>query len=338
MNTILRKMAGRAAKRRSAGWLTKCAMLVLLALPFGQASALACLEAGTNANQVVVTLPANVAVAADAPNGTPIWESATYTMNVHCWHDWGGTAEAVYFYVNPVNQPLAAGTDVGIRFNGTIYTSASGRIATGYTLGAGTTTTVDFPITYTVVVQKSGATPASGTSSFGPSGFRVFQVDGSGGINSNPATNVNAVLMGSIRFICSSANLTFGPGNVVDFGTMTGLTVGTTLTERAITMTATRTCTTPYALRASIRPNSSTPAGTMYDASTFRLTNGLGLSFVDAVTSNEVPMNVYNDFGDMGTSLAISKTYRARVKQMDLASKLVAGTFTTEFVVDLEYY
>lgn len=329
-------IAARSASSPGTKLLGKLAALLLLATPFSPAFALACTEQGTNAAVKTEVLPANVAVPSNSPDGTAIWESRTYTVKVRCWHDWGpNSTERVYFYVNPANQPIATGTQVGVRYNNIVYTQGNGRIDTGFVVPA--YQDLNFTMTYSVVVQKSGPSPSSGTSSFGPTGYRVFQLDGEGGINANPSTNLNVVLSGSVRFIGCMADLTFAPSSVIDFGTiMTGGTPGSIIADRSFSLTATRTCTSPYALRVSFRPVTSTPGGSMVDASTYKLTNGVGLNFLDPGASDAViPMATYQPFVDMGTGLTASKTYKARLVR---TTPLTAGDFTVNVVVDLEYY
>ena len=315
--------------------LLKFAMFLLLAAPLSPAFALACVEQGTNATVKNEVLPANIAVPANAANGATIWESQPYTVNIHCWHDWGNSAEQVYFYVNPANQPIAAGTQVAVRYKNVVYTQSSGRIDTGFVVP--TMSDLNFTMTYSVAVLKNGTSPSSGSSSFGASGYRVFQVDGKDGINPNPNSNLNVVLSGTVRFIGCMADLTFAPSNVIDFGTMmAGGTPGSVIGDRSFSLTATRTCTSPYALRVSFRPVTSTPDGSMSDASTYQLSNGVGLNFLDPSLSDAtIPMATYQPFVDMGTGLSASKTYKARLVRK---APLTAGAFTMNVVVDLEYY
>jgi len=309
-------------------------MLLLLAAPFGQAFALACLEQGTNSAIKKEILPANIGTPADAPDGAVIWESQNYTVNIRCWHDWNNQTEHVYFYVNPANQPIAAGTQVGVRYNGVVHTQGSGRIDTGHVIFAGQD--LNFTMTYSVLVLKNGPSPSSGTSSFG-SGYRVFQLDGVEGLNATPNTNMNVVLSGSVRFIGCAADLTFAPDIVIHFGnTMAGGTPGSIIGDRTFSLTATRTCTSPYALRVAFRPMASTPGGAMHDASTYRLTNGVGLNIFDpALPDAAIPMATYQPFADMGAGLTAGKTYTARLVRM---APLAPGAFTIEVIVDLEYY
>lgn len=305
-----------------------------LLLVSGHASALACLQQGSNEAKIMESIPTNVAIPSDAADGSIIWESKTYTINVHCYHDWGpNSSEQVYFYVNPANQALAVGTKVGIRYNGSVSTQATGRVDTGKTILAGQD--LDFPMTFSVVVLKSGTSPASGLSTF--SQFRAFQLDGVGGINANPATNLNFVIDGTVRFIGCMATLGFSPSDVIDFGSvdMAGAS-GSTAGERSFTLTATKTCASPYALRISFSPTSSTPSGAMLDDYTYKLTNGLGLTLLDAARGNQaIKAGQFTDFVDLSSSLTASNPYVVRLTRSQLP--LTAGPFTVQYVIDLEY-
>lgn len=299
--------------------------------------ALKCVETGTNSASVLGTISTNIPVPADAPNGTIIWESPTISVNITCSHDWGYNAEDVWMYVNPAKATVAPGTGVGIRTNGTLYQTTSGTMTqfdTGHVIPAGTSATAVFTFTFSVVVTKQGATPASGSASF--NSFRVFQLDGSGGLNITPNYNLNYYLTGNVRFIGCFANLTFAPSNTVDFGTIpaTG-TLGEVASQGQVTLTATSACQSPYGLQIGFQPVS----GTLVNPTTWDIGSGwnVGISLIDPTTSTAVTLDgTPNSFVDLTSVSSASKTYNAQLTRLQTQSP--TGQYSAVMMVNLFYY
>ncbi|GJG98151.1 fimbrial protein [Cupriavidus pauculus] len=298
--------------------------------------ALRCVSASDGSALVTDTISTNIPVPADAPDGAVIWESSVRTIRVTCSHDWGANSESVYLYVNPSNAGPATGTSVGIRRGNQLYTQTNGRIQLDQTIPAGISQTVTFPLSFSVVVLKMGASPSNGVSTF--SNFRVFQIDGQAGLNITPDYNINYVLSGNIRFVGCFVNLAFSPSSVVDFGRMLSAgTVGIVAAERNFSISATRGCNSPYQLSIAFVPTTSTPAGTVSGSDTYALENGVGLSIVDAASGATVPLDgTYSSFVNLMTVTSATKQYRARLSRR--ANPLAIGPFSATMVVNVEYY
>ncbi len=89
-----------------------------------------------------------LAVPADAPDGTIIWESAPHSIPVICADDYEtGIREDIYFYINPAKADIGKGIRLGVRYKSQTITQSSGtsplastrfRAVTGRTARAGT--------------------------------------------------------------------------------------------------------------------------------------------------------------------------------------------------------
>lgn len=200
---------------------------------------------------------------------------------------------------------------------------------------AGAGTTVSFNFTFSVAVLKKGTTPTSGISSF--NNYRVFQMDGVGGLNATPNYNLNYIINGNVRFIGCFAGLSFSPSGTISMGTILAAgTAGQTAVERNFSLTANRTCDSPYKLNIALQPISSTPSGALSGTTMYVMDNKLGFSIIDPATNNPVPFDgTYSSFVDLTSSASATKNYRARLTRM--SSKAVPGKFTISVVATLEY-
>ena len=296
----------------------------------GNAFALRCVDASNNNVHINDVISSNVAVPADEPNGAVIWESNTYNITARCSHDAQLITEGVYLYLNPESMTVGQGTQVGIRWNGTVYTQASGRIPLNQTISS-SQDSVTFPFAFSVVVMKMGATPPSGYANFNR--YAVFQMDGVGGLNSTPDSNLDFRISGNVRFIGCRAALSFSPSDTVDFGSIAANgDVGSEAARREITVTALRECQSPYSIRVSF-----TPSKTLSDPYTMAFGNGLGVGLVDKASGAAVALTgAKTNFVSLVNSNTDSKTYVARLTR--LVTKVNTGPFNGALVLNLEYY
>jgi hypothetical protein len=316
---------------KSGKWLA-CLVGLFSLLLSPAAFALRCMDASSGGTSIVQQIPTNIAVPADAVTGAVIWESPQYNITMTCTQDWGsGKTDVVSLYVNPANVPPATGTTIGIRWNGTVYQKSSGTVSLGQTLG-NSNPTATFPFSFSVVLLKSGDTPATGVATF--SNYRVFQVDGSGGLNITPNVNLNFLLNGNVRFIGCNATLTFSPSSTVDFGAVSAVgAVGEIAAARPLTLTATRACTSPYALGVYFSP---TVPSTLADPSTWDLGNGVGVNLLDGVTGSLVPLDgSVSDFVDLSTLSTGSRSYTVQLKR--LRANGTVGAYSGTMTVLLQY-
>ncbi|WP_188885333.1 fimbrial protein [Caballeronia grimmiae] len=318
-------------RRLKSRWLAAAAGLLLL-MTSQTSFALSCLQSGTSNPVINQQIPSNIAVPADAANGTIIWESPQYSITIYCYKDFGADVyDEVRMYINPANQQPAAGAIIGVKWNGTLYQQSSGSVSVNQALPNGVQS-LTFSLTFSVVLIKSGASPASGSSSF--SNFRVFQLDGSGGLNINPNANLNFDLTGTVRFIGCFADLTFSPSSTVDFGSLpaTG-NVGAVAGSRSVALTGSRACTSPYKLGIAFVPSS--PA-TLADTRTWDLGNGMGVNIVDQ-QSNAVLLldGTSTDFVDLMSVVSRSHSYTVQLKR--LLTNGTVGPFSGALAITLTY-
>jgi type 1 fimbria pilin len=303
----------------------------LLLVMSTSAVAMRCVDTVSRSLLISDQIPGNITVPADATDGEVIWESPVHAISITCDHDWGRINEGVYMYVNPAHDAIiAAGTAIGIRVNGQVFTQSSGRIYSGHDL-LETEDSVTFPFLFSVLVLKQGASPASGMTPFND--FRVFQLDGIQGINSRPDSNLNYLINGNVRFIGCFANLDFSPSDTVDFGTIrTQGTAGEVAVQKSVTLAASRSCTTPYGLDISFTPMS----GTLIDATTWDIGQGVSISLIDQQTSTAVPLDgSHQPFVDLSNVTSGSRPYVAQLKR--LTSSATPGAFTASLMINLNY-
>ncbi|KVT68462.1 hypothetical protein WK54_29440 [Burkholderia ubonensis] len=316
-------------------------LLLLLAWLPATSFALSC-KADDGANSVTITqaLGTDLAVQADAPDGTIIWESEPRTVNIICADDTKFGRESVYFYLNPANAVVGKGIRVGIRYNGVALTQSSGKYDTGHHSWEGCDwanckgwPSAKFSLTFSVFVEKYGATPGTGQATTQTS-YRVFQLDGQGGLNAKPNANINYELTGlnNVRFVPCSPQLTVSPGTV-NFGDVFGLraVVGSVITTKRVNLNLQRACTTPYTVNARFTPT----AGTIVDGLLVPEKNdSVGISILRASNQEKLPYNAWFRLTDMSGSTPASINLDT---QLIWRKKPVAGPFNAAIVIDMFY-
>lgn len=164
-------------------YLLVATLLVSAALP-ATSYALACRVDGSGSVADTAPLGTALAVAADAPDGTIIWESGPRSVNVICKDDFEHGREEVFFYLNPASVSIGKGIRAGIRYNSVPITQSSGKYGTGFYSDRGCNLSncvgwdkARFTLNFSVFIEKFGSTPQNGQAST-LSQYRVFQLDG----------------------------------------------------------------------------------------------------------------------------------------------------------------
>lgn len=96
----------------------RMAIIILLFLFSRSALALDCVEKGTG----IVDKPAipvgQLAIPANVPVGTKVWESNDINVTAYCDNVLGSIIDVVHFYFNPKSQSIGEGLLLGVSYNG----------------------------------------------------------------------------------------------------------------------------------------------------------------------------------------------------------------------------
>ncbi|MEN5302459.1 MULTISPECIES: fimbrial protein [unclassified Pseudomonas] len=284
-----------------------------------------------------------LAVPADAPDGTIIWESAPHSLPVICADDYEtGIREDVYFYVNPAKATIGKGIRVGIRYGSQTITQSSGAVTTGYNSLHGCSWAncagwdkARFTLNFTVFIEKYGATPTDGqASTLGE--YRVFQLDGKGGLNPKPNSNLNYVVTGmnNIRFVPCSPELTILP-SVVNFrrALASSAQVGQVASSADFSLDLVRSCDTPYTVNARFTP----VAGSASVIDKLLVPNNnssVGIALTHQDSNQPVPFDSWFKLADLTVPGVVRNTFRA---DLIWRSAPIPGSFEAMALVDLYY-
>ncbi len=302
--------------------------------------ALACREDGTDSIITQEALGTALAVAADAPNGSIIWESGPRSTNVICRDDYNYGNELVYFYVNPANVSIGKGIRVGIRYNNQPITQSTGKVSTGFYSHRGCTANCTgwqyarFTLNFSVFIEKYDPTPPSGQAST-LSAYRVFQLDGVLGLNSRPNSNFNYVVTGmnGIRFVPCTPELTISPSTVSFPTPSRKASIGEVASSANFSLGLNKGCDTPYTVSARF---ATTPGGGSVSNGLLVPDNNssVGISLSRVESQQQLPFNTWFTLQELmgrGTSL---DEFRADVKWRTLP---IPGAFDAAVVVDMYY-
>ncbi|WP_231421840.1 fimbrial protein [Pseudomonas sp. Leaf59] len=322
--------------------IKRCLPLLLWACAVLPATshALACREDGTDSIITQEALGTALAVAADAPNGTIIWESGPRSTNVICKDDYRVGRELVYFYVNPANVSIGKGIRVGIRYNNQPITQSSGKVSTGFYSDRGCTSNcigwdkARFTLNFSVFIEKYDPTPPSGQASTLTS-YRVFQLDGVQGLNSRPNSNFNYVVTGmnDIRFVPCTPDLTITP-SVVTFPTPSRqAAIGEVASSANFSLNLRKGCDTPYTVSA--RFASTAGGGSVINGLLVPDNNrSLGISLSRAESQQPLAFNTWFTLQQLMGLGQSHDEFRADLKWRSLP---IPGPFEGAVVVDMYY-
>lgn len=248
--------------------------LLLLALSLGPATcfALVCKEQNTGSAVIQADLGSTVAIPASAPEGTIIWRSDRFNVQVECFKDGlQRQQEEVFIYLNPDSLQIGQGIRAGLTVDGVDYLQGSGRISTRQSLpvchendsNIAACPRITFNLAFSVFIQKFGPTPPSGVGSH-LLNYRLFQLDSAAGLNPLPGHNLSYVInnLNSLRFIACDAELQVIP-ETVEFGSIgiQQVAIGRVIDRRPFSLVASRTCDTPFSLNAQFKPVSGVLSG-----------------------------------------------------------------------------
>jgi len=288
-------------------------------------------------------LGTTLAVPADAPDGTIIWESAPHSIPVICSDDYQtGVNETIYFYVNPAKASVGQGIRVGIRYGSQVITQSSGAVSTGFSSIQGCSAVTcqnwdksQFTLTFTVFIEKHGETPTDGQAST-LSEYRVFQLDGGGGLNTKPDSNLNYVVTGmnNIRFVPCSPELTILP-SVVNFrrALASSAQVGQVASSASFSLDLTRSCDTPYTVSARFTPVAG--SASIIDKLLVPANNtSVGIALTQQDSNQPVPFATWFKLADLAAPGVIHNPFRA---DLIWRSAPIPGPFEATALVDLYY-
>lgn len=315
--------------------LTKRLLPILLwgcaALP-ATSYALACYEDPSMSVAVKQPLGAAIAVPADVPNGTIIWESGPQSINVMCEDDYKTGSEQVYFWVNPAKATVGQGIRVGIRYKNTPLTGSAEKYGTGfYSVKKGK---AYFTLNYSVYIEKYGTTPTNGQATT-VSEYRVFQLDGVRALSSRPEKNLNYYVTGmnTITFMPCLPELTITP-SVVNFPTPSRKAqIGAVASTANFALSLRKSCSTPFTIDA--RFATTAGGGSVIDGLLVPDNNSsVGISVSRAESQTPLPFNNWFTLQQLMGKGSIQNDFRADLKWR---SAPVPGPFEAAVVVDMLY-
>ncbi|UHM93579.1 fimbrial protein [Rahnella victoriana] len=311
-------------------------VLILLLLLFSRhALALDCVEKGTG----IVDKPAipvgQLAIPANVPAGTKVWESNDITVTAYCDNVLGSAIDVVHFYFNPKSQSIGEGLRLGVSYNGQELEQDQQRTSTNSTpIQRGGSVTLD--VTFRLYIKVTGTPPSAGYYQ-GTDQFTVFQLDGSSRVNNTPgAKNLKYNLSGlqGVRFLACGSDLKVWPeSQIVDFGAI-----------QSTTLSRSSGISLPFAIRAvkqgcldnfSLQAEFST-ASPLLDNTAIDLQNGARLMLYND-QDQLVVFNRYDDFAALNNVNEVTKNFSARLSAIP-GRALTLGQFDASVIVKINYY
>jgi len=326
---------------------TRWILPLLLAFPLlspATCFALVCKEQGTGAAVIHADLGSTISIPASAPQGTVIWRSDRFNLQVECYKDGlQAQQEEVFIYLNPDNLQIGQGIRAGLTLNGVDYLQSSGRFSTGQSLAPCTESAANisacprltFSLAFSVFIEKFGPTPHSGVAS-DLLNYRLLQLDSGVGLNPLPGYSLSYAInnLSGLRFIACDAELQVIP-ETVEFGSIgiQNVAVGRVIDRRPFSLVTNRTCDTPFSLGAQFKPVSGRVSG---DFLIPVANEGVGIRIVNASSGSTLPYNQLFHLADLlGKDSSARADFDAELVWQTSTPK--AGAFEAEVVVDLFY-
>ncbi|MDV5226131.1 MULTISPECIES: fimbrial protein [Providencia] len=309
-------------------------LLLLLTFFSTRVFALDCVESGTG---VVIKPPVPVgqlAIPADTPAGTIIWQSDPMTVTVFCDNVLGNMVDVVHMYFNPTSQKLGTGLLLGANYQGQQLERDKQKVSLGTPPISGKQN-VTVVVNFTLYIKVTGVVPPSGHYD-GDNQFTVFQFDGSGGINTTPgAKNLRYSISGltGIRFLKCGADIKVYPeSQQIDFGQLmiTELNRGQEFTKQFQVQALKRGCLDNFSMNVNFETTDKLNGDYAID-----LGNGTNLTIADD-KNNLVKFNYFEFFGSLPKgSTSVTRTYNASIKK---SSTVKTGSFNASTIVRINYY
>ncbi|CNG96585.1 fimbrial protein [Yersinia aldovae] len=298
-----------------------CLILILVSGLFAsqQVLALTCVLSTTSASSFTESIANSIAIPQSVPDGTIVWRSELRVLPVKCYMTGAFSAEAVKAYYNPASIAMPTGITLGANINGVNVDAATSSSTNGVAIGitvptcsnsAGCPSTgTTFNASYYIYAKKSGSRP-SGT--YPLASFKVFQLDGSGGMNNVAGSNLvySASNLGNIRFITCNATASVSP-NLVNFGSIVANkpVIGNVVKERNFTITVSKTCSDPVKVSTTYSSLRSIINGNEVD-----LGKGLSLQIKNLNTGNYIIYNNVESIADLSSMNSVTVPFLAQLK------------------------
>jgi len=321
-------------------------LLALLLMLTQKSYALACKKDGDQSFDAIM-INTSIAVSNALPKDTVLWRSDNYSISMTCWQDREAGSEYVYFYLSPRDQgltQLGPDLEVGIHLNGTDLrcTQLVGcRVQLSTQFSGCRSTCKDraqtFPLNFNFFISKRSPPSAGkeGALTSVPT-YPAFQLDGVGGMNTNPDSNFVMVLIGlnKMRYISCSSNLSISP-KTVDFGsiTSTGAQADKMIKEVPFSITAIKSCTSAYGLNAYLKP----VAATVADGYTLVPNNNtsVGISLLKQPDRSAIPFNKEFTLVESSRDQMVVNNFLAQLKWR--TNKAILGKFNATATIDIFY-
>lgn len=314
----------------------KVVILFLLTLAFSR-SALAfdCVERGTSIVDKAPISVGELAIPANVPAGTKVWQSNDINVTAYCDNVLGSIIDVVHFYFNPKSQALGEGLLLGVSYNGQDLEQNEQSLTTSSTpVGSGENVTIN--VTFRLYIKVTGQPPSGGNYQ-GADQFTVFQLDGSRGINKTPgAKNLKYNLSGlqGIRFLACGTDLEIYPASqIVNFGAIqsTILSRSPGVSQPFAIKAIKQGCLDNFSLQAEFSTTSP-----LLDNTAIDLSNGAKLMLYDE-QDQAITFNRYDNFAELHNVNEVTKSYTATLSAIP-GRELSLGQFDASVIVKVNYY
>ncbi|WP_442322375.1 fimbrial protein [Cernens ardua] len=319
----------------------------------------------------ITILDHQITVPANAKQGTILWRSPTYSVNVTCYDTNNSPfGEDAYLYWNPgdqlgtINNSIAVGvnyqsidiipknmtrTDLGYA----TLPPASVNACRGPGSAPGQWWNIFAPrcaqpqtltITYSIFIEATGNAP-SATSQVNNTGtYSLFRVDGNSGLHTTSDSNYTAYISGlnNVRFVSCNPQISIegNDGNTVDFGMITAdrnTQAGTIAKERPFSVVASLDSPeSGQACRGETLQATFSTNNPVQDEDTIlpESNSGFGIQIFPANNNSAVKMNNPVALGIVnGTQ--VKNTFTAGLKWLSNSPK--AGPFNATATIDVTY-
>ncbi|KAA8718892.1 fimbrial protein [Pseudomonas cannabina] len=323
-------------------WLRSVLLTLMLSPTSGFALVYTVQNSG--ATEVHDSLNSTVAIPASLADGEVVWRSEPLNIQVECARDsLQPGEEEVFLYPNPDNQVIGQGIRAGLTLDASDHLQSNGRVGTGHFLpvcreeeaSLDQCPKVRFNLGFSVLIQKSGATPPSGVASQ-LADYRFFQLGGSTGPDRLPGRSLSYVInnLSGLRFVACDAQLYVSP-ETVDFGEvgMQPVGDGEPFATQPFSLSTSRSCDSPFSIDARFRPVTGRVSEELLVPSN---NDSVGIRITSAVNRKALPYNQPFHLAELlGETLEARADFNAELVWTKAPPK--PGPFEAEIMIDLFY-
>lgn len=333
--------------------------LFLMLLVAKESMALTCLAQPGNGQLVTEAISREVKIFPETPLRTVVWRSITFSVSIKCWNErYTPQDDYIFIYMGSYHSAnpswdIGGKLEPGIRIGDRDYYCSDNAAQQGCAINTwqgvpkclivggcpNVSTTINLTFSTFFAVKEKGAPNQEGNVANNNNDYPMVQFRGFHTNNSNNTSNNWTFFIrniAQIKYAGCASTVDVQPRSIeFPSASASRASTGSTIHEHPLTITATKTCSTPYGLAGVFIPEDGLLST---DSTTLLPTNNdsVGIQIVDIDSDQVLPFRDQFTIAPLGnTQLHVQKNLQARLIWMK--DKATPGPFNATAKLEVYY-